>query len=84
MSYHYIDIDKVIADGEYTDGVVATCNEIMNGAPESWDGDDSIDHITIQYVRTIERRLISLGGSLERHVEDPRTEVASSGPDMVG
>jgi hypothetical protein len=45
-------------------------DEILSGVPESWDGDDGAESIAINYVRTIEARLIALGGSTERYPED--------------
>ena len=56
-------------------------NEILRGAPESWDGDGSAESIALDYVREIERRLYALGGTLEKvatvgasSVTDRRTE----------
>ena len=43
---------------------------LMSGMPQSWDGDDAAEHICVEYVREIERRLVALGGSLERWPSD--------------
>jgi hypothetical protein len=42
----------------------------MAGMPESWDDDAAAESICVDYVREIERRLLALGGSLERCPED--------------
>lgn len=43
---------------------------VQGGMPESWDGDASAESLIIDYVRVLERRVLALGGSLERHPED--------------
>jgi hypothetical protein len=43
---------------------------LMAGMPESWDDDAAAESICVDYVREIERRLLALGGSLERCPED--------------
>lgn len=45
-------------------------DEIMDGMPESWDGEDAAGAIVLAYIREIEQRLLALGGSLERCPED--------------
>lgn len=41
-------------------------DQLMRGMPESWDDDVSAESLVIDYVREIERRLVALGGTLER------------------
>ena len=43
------------------------CNDLVRDSPESWDGDDAQESIVTEYVHELERRLLALGGSLERH-----------------
>lgn len=38
------------------------------GMPESWDGEESGEWIVEQYVRELERRVLALGGSLEKYL----------------
>ncbi len=45
-------------------------NKILSKAPESWDADEAAESIAVDYVQTLESRLIALGGSLERWPED--------------
>lgn len=45
-------------------------NDLLKDAPESWDGDAAIESIAIDYVRELERRVVALGGSLERWPDD--------------
>jgi hypothetical protein len=45
-------------------------NDILSGTPDSWDSDDGAESIAVAYVRELERRVIALGGSLERWTED--------------
>lgn len=47
-------------------------NEILNGAPESWDDDAAAEGIAIDYVRELERRVLALGGTLEKWEESDR------------
>lgn len=61
-----VDVDRLENDPAYRDGVTDLSNEILWGVPESWDGDGSV---LIEYVETIERRLVERGGSLERWEE---------------
>ena len=44
---------------------------LCQGIPESWDGEDSADSILVDYVRTIESRLLARGGTLEQWEGDP-------------
>ena len=44
---------------------------LCEGIPESWDGEESADWILVNYVRTIESRLLSRGGTLEQWEGDP-------------
>lgn len=41
-------------------------NELLSGAPESWDGDEAAEAIAVAYVRELERRVLATGGTLER------------------
>lgn len=41
-------------------------NELLRNAPDSWDDDAAAEHIAVQYVRTLEKRVRTLGGTLER------------------
>jgi hypothetical protein len=43
---------------------------VQGGMPESWDDDAAAESLVIDYVRTLERRVLALGGSLERVPED--------------
>jgi hypothetical protein len=54
------------------DGLIAAVQiaAVQDGMPESWDGDAAAESLIVDYVREIERRLIALGGSLERVSED--------------
>jgi hypothetical protein len=72
-----IDPGRWDSDASYRDGVDAVIAAIAHGMPESWDGDDSPEHVVFAYVREIERRLIALGGSLERGAEE--TPLAAEG-----
>jgi hypothetical protein len=46
-------------------------NELMRNIPEEWEASEgSPESIVVDYVREIERRLLALGGSLERHPEE--------------
>lgn len=40
--------------------------DLMLNAPESWDGEESIETIALAYVRKLEQRLAYLGSTLER------------------
>lgn len=56
----------------------AAVNEILEGAPESWGEDAAADHIAVQYVREMERRLDNYGITREKYVEErqpDRTEL---------
>jgi hypothetical protein len=53
-------------------------NDILSGAPESWDGDEAVCWIAAQYVRELERRVAALGGSLERHSEEGSESLPAS------
>lgn len=44
--------------------------DLMSNMPESWDGEDSADSICVVYVRTLEARLLALGGTCEKCSED--------------
>lgn len=59
------DVPNQLADGE--DWFV---NEILKGAPESWDDDAPAEHTAITYVRELERRLDAAGISRNRWAED--------------
>jgi hypothetical protein len=50
------------SEPEHTDFV----NELLKDSPESWDGDEAAETIAIAYVHELERRVLALGGSLER------------------
>lgn len=41
-------------------------NKIMSGMPDSWDDDAAAEHIVIEYVRALEKRVVDAGGTLER------------------
>jgi len=41
-------------------------NKILEQAPDSWDDDAAADHIAVEYVRELERRVLAAGGTLER------------------
>lgn len=43
---------------------------VQGGMPESWDGDAAAESLIVDYVRELERRVLALGGSLERVPED--------------
>jgi hypothetical protein len=43
--------------------------ELFEGVDESWDGDEAAESIAIDYVRELERRVVALGGSMERWAE---------------
>jgi hypothetical protein len=45
-------------------------DKILQGAPESWDGDEASESIALDYVRELEARVQRLGGSLDRWPED--------------
>jgi hypothetical protein len=49
-------------NGDLADGVL--CN-----APESWDGEDAVEHIALSYVATLEARMDAAGISREKWVE---------------
>jgi hypothetical protein len=40
--------------------------ELLRGMDESWDQDAAGEAIVLGYVRELERRVVALGGSLER------------------
>lgn len=45
--------------------------ELQRNIPQEWESSEgSAESIVVDYVREIERRLIALGGSLERWPED--------------
>lgn len=44
--------------------------ELFLGMDESWDQDAAGEAIVLDYVRGLERRLVALGGSLERWPAD--------------
>lgn len=45
--------------------------ELQRNIPQGWEASEgSAESIVVDYVREIERRLIALGGSLERWPED--------------
>lgn len=48
------------------DGYDDWVNDLMKNTPDSWDDDASAEQIVTGYVHEIERRLLALGGSLER------------------
>lgn len=64
-----VDVDRLHDDASYRDGVTDLGNTLLNGVPESWDGDGSPDALLIEYVDTIEQRLLARGGTLERWEE---------------
>lgn len=41
-------------------------DDILSGAPESWDCDEAAESIAVDYVRELERRVLASGGTLER------------------
>lgn len=41
-------------------------NDLLLNTPESWDGEGSVESVAVDYVRTLEDRVLALGGSLER------------------
>jgi hypothetical protein len=51
--------------------VIDTVNKILERAPQSWDDDTAADHIAVQYVRELERRLDAAGITRERCAEEP-------------
>lgn len=53
-----------------TDETPWAVNQILEGAPESWDDDASPDHVAVQYVKELERRLDAAGISRGKYVED--------------
>lgn len=57
--------------------------EILERAPDSWDGEESADYIAVAYVRALEARVVGLGGSLDKWAEplDSRIDVVI--PDSV-
>jgi hypothetical protein len=46
---------------EYADAFV---NQLLENAPETWDGDDSAEALAVDYVRHLEAEVERLGGSL--------------------
>lgn len=49
------------------------CNDLLRNAPESWDDDVAQESIITSYVHELERRILALGGTLERNeVTDER------------
>ena len=45
--------------------------QLQLGIPESWESSEgSPESICLDYVQEIARRLVALGGSIERHPED--------------
>jgi hypothetical protein len=42
-------------------------SRLLANAPESWDGEDAAESIAVEYVQELERRVVALGGSLEKH-----------------
>ncbi len=77
--------ERIVIDewsGKDYDDLIET---LQSGIPESWDQDAAGEAIVIDYVREIERRLIALGGTLERvgkvgasTVADRRAEAAAA------
>jgi hypothetical protein len=47
--------------------------ELSKNIPESWDGDEAIEYIIIEYVHQLELRLDEMGGSLERYPREDQT-----------
>ena len=46
-------------------------DELQRNIPEEWEASEgSAESIVIDYVREIERRLLALGGSLDRYPEE--------------
>jgi hypothetical protein len=45
-------------------------NDLLSDAPESWGDDVAAEAIALAYVRELERRVVALGGSLERWPDD--------------
>lgn len=41
-------------------------DQVMQGMPQSWDLDESPESVVLAYVRELERRVVALGGDLER------------------
>lgn len=44
-------------------------NQILEGAPESWDDDAAPDHVAVEYVKELERRLDAAKISREKYME---------------
>jgi hypothetical protein len=57
-------VDKVELD--------AWVNNLLKRIPESWDGEGSPESIVSEYLHELERRVLALGGSLEKHDEATR------------
>lgn len=52
-------------------------NDLLENAPESWDGEDAAESIAVAYVRALEERVVQLGGTTERWPDDDATVVSS-------
>lgn len=72
---HATSADGTCAGPEFDEFV----NAIQIGIPESWDDDTSGESICLDYIRTIERRIVALGGSLEKYPEDEDVPRADPG-----
>lgn len=45
-------------------------NDLLKNSPESWDGDEAAEWIVGAYLHELERRVLALGGSLERRLDE--------------
>jgi hypothetical protein len=45
-------------------------DDLLLNTPDSWDGDEGAEYIAVEYVRELERRVLKLGGTLERWPDD--------------
>lgn len=46
------------------DDYVAMCEELMEGCPDSWDGDEAFESILVRYVHHLRDEVQRLGGCL--------------------
>lgn len=63
------------ASGEPTNPLAVYVKNVLNGSsiPRSWDGEDSPEYILKHYLLTLERRVVQLGGSLERWADESKS-----------
>jgi DNA-binding MarR family transcriptional regulator len=53
------------------DGYERFLGDLLRNTPEGWEASEgSAESIAVEYVHELERRVVALGGSLERHPED--------------